>query len=65
MDNPHDLGPLPASDENSILQAESFTALNNALPKDRFVLRPESQPDAGVNWSIELRIGGSYTGMRA
>ena len=65
MDELDDLGPLPESDDNSVLQAESFKALENALPTDRFVLREEPQPDAGVDRSIELRIGGRYTGMRA
>ena len=65
MDGSAALGPLPESDDNSILQAESFKALQIALPSDRFVLRPEPQPDAGVDWCVELRIGGRYTGMRA
>ena len=65
MDELDDLGPLPESDDNSILQAESFLALGNALPLDRFVLREEPPPDAGVDKCIELRIGGRYTGMRA
>src|SRR4051812_47708552 len=65
MDDLDDLGPLPESDDNSVLQAESFKALENALPTDRFVLREEPQPDAGVDRCIELRIGGRYTGMRA
>src|SRR3954449_13231430 len=65
MDELDDLGPLPESDENSVLQAESFKALENALPPDRFVLRPEPQPDAGVDWCVELRINGRFTGMRA
>jgi hypothetical protein len=65
MDELDDLGPLPESDENSVLQAESFKALENALPADRFVLRHEPQPDAGVDWCIELRINGRFTGMRA
>ena len=60
-----DLGPLPESDDNSLLQAESFQALGNALPLDRFVLREEPPPDAGVDKCIELRSGGRYTGMRA
>jgi hypothetical protein len=29
------------------------------------VLRPEPQPDAGVDWCVELRIAGQFTGMRA
>jgi len=65
MDDSADLGPLPESDDNSVLQAESFKALENALPSDRFVLRHEPQPDAGVDWCVELRIDGRYTGMRA
>ena len=65
MDDSADLGPLPESDDNSVLQAESFKALENALPADRFVLHPEPPPDAGVDWCVELRIGGRYTGMKA
>jgi hypothetical protein len=65
MDELNDLGPLPESDDNSVLQAESFKALEVALPTDRFVLREEPQPDAGVDRCIELRISGRYTGMRA
>lgn len=65
MDDLDDLGPLPESDENSVLQAESFKVLEAALPADRFVLRPEPQPDAGVDWCVELRIDGRFTGMRA
>jgi Domain of unknown function (DUF4365) len=65
MDDSNDLGPLPIADENSVLQIESFKALEGALPAERFVLRPEPQPDAGVDWCVELRIDGCYTGMRA
>jgi hypothetical protein len=65
MDELNDLGPLPESDDNSVLQGESFKALGNALPLDRFVLREEPPPDAGVDKCVELRIGGRYTGMRA
>jgi hypothetical protein len=65
MDDLNDLGPLPGADDNSVLQADSFKALENALPADRFVLRPEPQPDAGVDWCVELRIDGRCTGMRA
>ncbi len=65
MDDSTDLGPLPGADQNSVLQAKSFKALENNLPADRFVLRREPQPDAGVDWSVELRIGGQYTGMKA
>lgn len=65
MDEMDDLGPLPESDGNSLLQAESFQALGNALPLDRFVLREEPPPDAGVDKCIELRSGGRYTGLRA
>ncbi len=65
MDELDDLGPLPVSDESSVLQAESFKALENALPTGRFVLREEPQPDAGVDRCVELRIDGRYTGMRA
>jgi hypothetical protein len=65
MDFPSDLGPLPESDGNSILQAESFKALEIALPAGLFVLRHEPQPDAGVDWCVELRIDGHFTGMRA
>jgi hypothetical protein len=65
MDGHDDLGPLPESDASSVLQIESFRALESALPADRFVLRPEPEPDAGVDRCIELRTDGCYTGMRA
>jgi Domain of unknown function (DUF4365) len=65
MDDLGKLGPLPTADENSILQTESFKALESALPAQRFVLRHEPQPDAGVDWCVELRLEGRYTGMRA
>jgi uncharacterized protein len=65
MDDFDDLGQFPESDGNSVLQTKSFKALEGALPADRFVLRPEPQPDAGVDWCVELRIHGRYTGMRA
>jgi hypothetical protein len=65
MDNLNALGPLPEADENSVLQSESFKALETTLPSGRFVLRHEPQPDAGVDWCVELRIDGRYTGMRA
>jgi Domain of unknown function (DUF4365) len=65
MDDAADLGPLPEADENSVLEAESFKALENALPPDRFVLRAEPQPDAGVDRCVELRVNGHFTGMRA
>lgn len=65
MDELDDLGSLPESDDNSVLQADSFKALEVALPTDRFVLREEPPPDAGVDKCIELRSGGRYTGMRA
>jgi Domain of unknown function (DUF4365) len=60
-----DLGPLPKSDDNSVLQAESLKALENALPASLFVLRHEPEPDAGVDRCVELRIDGQFTGMRA
>jgi hypothetical protein len=49
MDDLDDLGPLPVADDNSVLQTESFKALENALPAEHFVLRPEPQSDAGVD----------------
>ena len=60
-----DSEPLPQSDENSILQTESFKAFNNALPSSRFILRQEPPPDGGIDWWVELRIDGRFTGMRA
>ena len=60
-----DLGPLPQSDDKSILQTDSFKAFNNALPSSRFILRQEPQPDGGVDWWVELRIDRRFTGMRA
>ena len=59
------LGPLPQFDDNARLQEESFKALRNALPVRLFGLREEPRPDAGVDWCLELRMGGQHTGMRA
>ena len=61
-----DPGPLPQSDDKSVLQAESFKALANALPATRFILREEPQPDGGVDQTIELRLPtGHFSGWRS
>ncbi len=64
IDSNSDLGPLPQADSNSLLQTESFTALRGALPSDRFVLRSEPSPDAGVDICVELLIDGCYSNIR-
>ena len=65
MDDLVDLGSLPISDDNSVLQTESLKALGNTLPADRFVLQHEPQPDAGVDCCVELLARGRFTGMKA
>ena len=55
MDKP---GPskakLPKADTNSILQRKSFTALDQELPQELFVVREEPQPDAGIDRVLEV-----------
>ena len=60
-----ELERYPEATDNSVLQTESFKALENALPSDRFVIRPEPEPDAGVDRCVELLIRSRFTGMRA
>jgi hypothetical protein len=61
----HGEAKLPKADANSILQRRSIAALERAFPADKFVLRPEPPPDAGVDQWLELLIDGQYTGMRS
>ena len=56
---------LPKADVNSILQRKSFTALDQALPQELFVVREEPQPDAGIDRVLEVLNTGQYTGMRS
>jgi hypothetical protein len=55
----------PIADRNSELQQLTFNAFRSSLPVDRFVFRPEPDPDAGVDGSIELKSGGHYLNLRA
>jgi hypothetical protein len=56
---------LPQAHPTAILQKTSFKAFEQALPPDRFEVRPEPEPDAGVDKCLELLIDGKYTGMRS
>ena len=55
----------PHSDRNAELQEYSLRAVANALPPEKFVFREERKIDAGVDGTIEIKILGDYTGMRA
>jgi hypothetical protein len=64
MDTPFS-GNYPIADRNSELQQLSITAFNSALSVDKFVFRPEPNPDAGVDGHIELKSDGRYLNLRA
>ena len=56
----------PHSDRNAELQEYSLRAVANALPPEKFVFREERKiNDAGVDGTIEIKILGDPTGMRA
>jgi hypothetical protein len=57
--------PLPKADRNSELQARSIAKFQEALPVNLFVFRDERVNDAGVDGSLEIKIDGDYTNMRA
>ena len=59
------LDDLPEDDRNSEIQELSARALQEALPTHRWILREEPQPDRGVDFSIELKINGGCTNVRA
>lgn len=59
------LNPLPIADRNSELQQLSIKAFNTALPIDKFTFRHEPIDDAGVDGSLELKINGKSTNLRA
>jgi hypothetical protein len=56
---------FPQADRNSELQQLSIAAFNSALEVDRFVFRPEPNPDAGVDGHLELKGDGRYLNLRA
>lgn len=58
-------GNYPKADRNSELQQLSIRRFNSALPVDKFVFRPEGEPDAGVDGHIELKSDGLYLNLRA
>jgi hypothetical protein len=64
MDTPFS-GNYPKADRNSDLQQLSITAFNSAVSVDKFVFRPEANPDAGVDGHIELKSDGRYLNLRA
>lgn len=57
--------PLPKADRNSELQARSIAKFQEVLPVNLFVFRDERVDDAGVDGSLEIKIDGYYTNMRA
>ena len=59
------LGPLPTADRKAELQRRSLAVLRLAFPADRFLFRPESTEDAGVDGSLELLIDSAYTDLRS
>lgn len=60
-----DLGPLPESDQNAILQDRSLKALNALLePQEVIKFRDERVDDYGVDGSFELRLHGRMTNFR-
>ena len=60
------LGPLPESDQNAILQDRSLKALNALLePQEVVKFRDERIDDYGVDGSFELRLHGRMTNFRA
>src|SRR5208337_2971364 len=60
------LGPLPESDQNAILQDRSLKALNALLEPQKVVkFRDERVDDYGVDGSFELRLHGRMTNFRA
>jgi hypothetical protein len=63
----HDeLGPLPLADGNSELQERSIKALHALLRKtDDLVLRDERTNNFGVDCSLEVRLFGFMTNLRA
>ena len=58
-------GPLPCDKEESKLEADSRSALQSALPREKLVFRPEPDTDRGVDGSIEARLNGAATNYRA
>jgi hypothetical protein len=65
MANSENLAPLPKADRNSEIQKLSIRAFEAALPVDKFTFRSEPIEDAGVDGSLELKIDGTYTNLRA
>lgn len=56
---------LPTADRNAELERRSLIAFQAALPPDKFVFRDERTTDAGVDGSLELLSGSSYTNLRS
>jgi len=63
VDDSFDPGPLPKSDNNSLLQRLSFQALEKRLDQSRFIFRRTQEIDCRVDGTLELRILGHYTNM--
>ena len=62
---PDDLGPLPEGDRNDTLEQLSLRAFNNALPVDKFLFRDERVSDKGVDGTLEVKHGKTFTNCRA
>jgi hypothetical protein len=61
-----ELGPLPVADGNSELQERSMKALHALLRKaDDLLLRDERTNDFGVDCSLEVKLSGFMTNLRA
>lgn len=65
MANSANLNPLPIADRSSEIQALSIRAFEAALPPNKFTFRRETIEDAGIDGSLELKIDGTYTNLRA
>jgi hypothetical protein len=63
--NPHDLGPLPKSDDNEELQQQSLVAFRAAAPTNLFLVRDERVDDKGVDLVLEAKASGRFTNIRA
>ena len=58
-------GPLPTSDRNDELEEQSFRALLNAFPTDRFRVRSEPGKDRGADRYLEVKVSGCDTNCRS
>ncbi|HEY0428908.1 MAG TPA: DUF4365 domain-containing protein [Pyrinomonadaceae bacterium] len=59
------LGQLPTADRNSEIEQLSMIAFQSVLPSDKFLFRDERTNDVGVDGSLEIKIDGKFTNLRA